>query len=92
MGFKTGCCQSTTAEEANNNFRSFHSAKLCMTHTIKLMSSDFTIPSDTSWTKHDTRDLPPIMYLLTYLLMELSPSGGAANSAATQEFPSITAR
>jgi hypothetical protein len=27
--------------------------------------------------------------LLTYLLMELSPSGGAANSAATQEFPSI---
>jgi hypothetical protein len=28
-------------------------------------------------------------YLLTYLLMELSPSGGAANSAATQEFPSI---
>jgi hypothetical protein len=28
-------------------------------------------------------------YLLTYLLMELSPSGEAANSAATQEFPSI---
>jgi hypothetical protein len=28
-------------------------------------------------------------YLLTYSLMELSPSGGAANSAATQEFPSI---
>jgi hypothetical protein len=27
--------------------------------------------------------------LLTYLLMELSPSGGAANSAATQEFPNI---
>jgi hypothetical protein len=25
----------------------------------------------------------------TYLLRELSPSGGAANSAATQEFPSI---
>jgi hypothetical protein len=25
----------------------------------------------------------------TYLLMELRPSGGAANSAATQEFPSI---
>jgi hypothetical protein len=24
-----------------------------------------------------------------YLLMELSPSGGAANSAATQDFPSI---
>jgi hypothetical protein len=30
--------------------------------------------------------------LLTYLLMELSPSGGAANSAATQEFPSISSR
>jgi hypothetical protein len=29
------------------------------------------------------------MYLLTYLLMDLSPSGEAANSAATQEFPSI---
>jgi hypothetical protein len=28
-------------------------------------------------------------YLLTHSLMELSPSGGAANSAATQEFPSI---
>jgi hypothetical protein len=28
-------------------------------------------------------------YLLTYLLMELSPSWGAAKSAATQEFPSI---
>jgi hypothetical protein len=28
-------------------------------------------------------------YLLTYLLMELSPSGGAANSAAIQEFPAI---
>jgi hypothetical protein len=27
--------------------------------------------------------------LLTYLLMELSPSGGATNSAATQGFPSI---
>jgi hypothetical protein len=27
--------------------------------------------------------------MCTYLLMELSPSGGAANSAATQEFPSI---
>jgi hypothetical protein len=26
---------------------------------------------------------------LTYLLMELSPSGGAAISAATQEFPSV---
>jgi hypothetical protein len=26
---------------------------------------------------------------ITYLLMELSPSGGAATSAATQEFPSI---
>jgi hypothetical protein len=25
----------------------------------------------------------------TYLLMELSPSGGAANAAATQEFPSV---
>jgi hypothetical protein len=25
----------------------------------------------------------------TYLLMELNPFGGAANSAATQEFPSI---
>jgi hypothetical protein len=30
-----------------------------------------------------------IMYLLTYLLVELSPFGGAANSVATQEFPSI---
>jgi hypothetical protein len=30
-----------------------------------------------------------ILALLTYLLMELSPSGGAANFAATQEFPSI---
>jgi hypothetical protein len=30
-----------------------------------------------------------IIHLLTYLLMELSPSGGAANSAPTQEFPSI---
>jgi hypothetical protein len=30
-----------------------------------------------------------VSYSLTYLLMELSPSGGAANSAATQEFPSI---
>jgi hypothetical protein len=29
------------------------------------------------------------MKLVTYLLMELSPSGGAANSATTQEFPSI---
>jgi hypothetical protein len=29
------------------------------------------------------------IYLLTYLLMELSPSGGAVNSAATQEFPNI---
>jgi uncharacterized membrane protein YhdT len=28
-------------------------------------------------------------YLLTYLLMELSPSGGATNSAATQEFPAF---
>jgi hypothetical protein len=28
-------------------------------------------------------------YSLTYLLMELSPSGGATNYAATQEFPSI---
>jgi hypothetical protein len=27
--------------------------------------------------------------LITYILMQLSPSGGAANSAATQEFPSI---
>jgi hypothetical protein len=26
-----------------------------------------------------------LTYLLTYLLMEQSPSGGAANSAATQE-------
>jgi hypothetical protein len=25
--------------------------------------------------------------VLTYLFMELSPSGGAANSAATQNFP-----
>jgi hypothetical protein len=31
-----------------------------------------------------------IRLLLTYLLMELSPSEGAANSAATQEFPSIS--
>jgi hypothetical protein len=30
-----------------------------------------------------------LTYLLTYLLMELSPSGGDANSAATQVFPSI---
>jgi hypothetical protein len=30
-----------------------------------------------------------LTYLPTYLLMELSPSGGAANSAATQEFSSI---
>jgi hypothetical protein len=29
-------------------------------------------------------------YLLIYLLVELSPSGGAANSAATQEFPKIS--
>jgi hypothetical protein len=29
------------------------------------------------------------VYLRTYLLMELSPSGGSANSVATQEFPSI---
>jgi hypothetical protein len=28
-------------------------------------------------------------YIHTYILMELSPTGGAANSAATQEFPSI---
>jgi hypothetical protein len=26
---------------------------------------------------------------ITYLLMELNPCGGAANSAATQEFPTI---
>jgi hypothetical protein len=31
----------------------------------------------------------PTVYLLTYLLTELSPSWGAANSAATQELPSI---
>jgi hypothetical protein len=30
-----------------------------------------------------------ILASVTYLLMELSPSGGAANSEATQEFPSI---
>jgi hypothetical protein len=30
-----------------------------------------------------------ITYLLTYLLMELSPSGVASNSAATQELPNI---
>jgi hypothetical protein len=30
-----------------------------------------------------------LTYLLTYLLMGLSPSGGDANPAATQEFPSI---
>jgi hypothetical protein len=30
-----------------------------------------------------------LTYLLTYLLMEQSPSGGAANSAATPEFHSI---
>jgi hypothetical protein len=28
-------------------------------------------------------------WVLPYLLMELSPFGGAANSAATQKFPSI---
>jgi hypothetical protein len=28
-------------------------------------------------------------WIIPYLLMELSPSGGAANSAAIQEFPSI---
>jgi hypothetical protein len=31
----------------------------------------------------------PSKYLLTYSLMELSPSGGTANSAATQEFPAF---
>jgi hypothetical protein len=30
-----------------------------------------------------------VQLCLTYLLMELSPSGGAANCAAAQEFPSI---
>jgi hypothetical protein len=30
-----------------------------------------------------------LTHSLTYLIMELSPSGGAANSAATQEYPSI---
>jgi hypothetical protein len=30
-----------------------------------------------------------IIIIITNLLMELSPFGGAANSASTQEFPSI---
>jgi hypothetical protein len=34
-------------------------------------------------------DMRTQFQLLTYLLMELSPSGGVANSAATQELPSI---
>jgi hypothetical protein len=44
------------------------------------------------FTKNNVRMRPLLLALwsvLTYLLMELSPSGGAANSAATQENPSI---
>jgi hypothetical protein len=39
-----------------------------------------------SWLRHYWGNL---CHLLTYLLMELSPSRGTANSAAIQEFPSI---
>jgi hypothetical protein len=80
MGFKTGCFQSTTVEEMNNKFRSFHSTKLCMTHTIRLMSSDFTIPSDTSWTKHDTRDLPPPNVLVIKITASQLPASKGAST------------
>jgi hypothetical protein len=37
----------------------------------------------------DTFLAAKLNYMLIYLLMELSPSGRAANSAATEEYPSI---
>jgi hypothetical protein len=62
---------------------------------VFLRSNSETVPPITSCLLSVHYLLPsnyPTIYtvlLTTYLLMELSPSGGAANSAATQEIPSI---
>jgi hypothetical protein len=64
---------------------------MCERKDIDMFSSDIFFPV----CLHSVSHAPQISVkfhskrLLTYLLMELSPSGGAANSAATQEFPSI---
>jgi hypothetical protein len=47
------------------------------------------LETETAINNLDTTEQYYKTILLTYSLMELSPSGGAANSAATQEFPSI---
>jgi hypothetical protein len=57
-------------------------------YTFVLRMTDTVTTQNTGLLSWDTLYVR-LFTLLTYLLMELSISGEAANSAATQEFPSI---